>query len=205
MRNEIIRNEPNNFILLEKDFALYNILNKKFSFSMDVAILNKDFLDLANSVDIVEKKPLKTSPYNKKLVLDECKICGKPAEETHHIVEQCEADTNGNLGYFHKNNDHNLVQLCKTCHDNVTYGNLVIQGYIDTSEGIVLKHYNVKKKRKAKKYDDVVDKIKSYKNVYDINIKNCISLLKCEEDISIGRETKNNAFAGVGNPSNSSV
>jgi len=151
--------------------------------------LNKDFLDLANSVDIIEKKPLKTSPYNKKLVLDECKICGKSAEETHHIVEQCEADNNGNLGYFHKNNDHNLVQLCKTCHDNVTYGNLVIQGYIETSEGIVLKHYNVKKKRKAKKYDDVLDKIKSYKNVYDTNIKNCISLLKCEEDISIGRET----------------
>ena len=33
----------------------------------------------------------------------------KKAEETHHIVEQCEADENGNIKHFHKNNEHNLV------------------------------------------------------------------------------------------------
>ena len=52
---------------------------------------------------------------------------------------------------------HNLVQLCKTCHDSITYGNLIIEGYVETSEGLILKHYNVDKKRKPKKYDNVLD------------------------------------------------
>ena len=38
--------------------------------------LPQDFLDIAKSIDIVENKPLKISPYNKKIVLDKCKICG---------------------------------------------------------------------------------------------------------------------------------
>ena len=153
--------------------------------------LPQDFLDIANSIDIVENKK-KTSPYNKKIVLDKCKICGNVAEETHHIVEQCDADNNGNFTHFHKNDMHNLVQLCKSCHDSITYGNLIIEGYIETSEGLVLKYYNVDKKRKPKKYDSVLDTIKSYKSVYDINIKNCISLLKLDCDITISRQTLKN-------------
>lgn len=151
--------------------------------------LPQDFLDIANGINIIEDKPLKTSPYNKKIVLDKCKVCNDVAEETHHIVEQCEADSNGNFTHFHKNNIHNLVQLCKKCHDNVTYGNLVIEGYVQTDKGIVLKYHNVDKKRKPKKYDDVLEKITSYKSDYETNIKNCIRLLQLNEDISIGRET----------------
>ena len=45
LTNEIIKNEPSNFILLEKDFALYKILKKKFNFQKDLEILNKDILD----------------------------------------------------------------------------------------------------------------------------------------------------------------
>ena len=101
--------------------------------------LSKEFLDIARSIDI-KKDNLKISPYNKKIVLDECKICGKKAEETHHIVEQCEADSNGNLGHFHKNDEHNLVQLCKKCHLDVTHGNLIIEGYVQTGNGIILKY-----------------------------------------------------------------
>ena len=150
--------------------------------------LSKEFIDIANSINITKDK-LKSSPYNKKIVLDECKVCGNVAQETHHIVEQCEADCNGNITHFHKNNFHNLVQLCKSCHDSVTYGNLIVEGYIQTGEGIVLKYHNVEKKRKPKKYDDVLEKITSYKSDYNTNIKNCIRLLQLNEDISIGRET----------------
>lgn len=150
--------------------------------------LPKEFLDIARSINII-KDDLKSSPYNKKIVLDKCKICSNNAEETHHIVEQCEADSNGNLNHFHKNNDHNLVQLCKSCHSNVTHGNLIIEGYVQTGEGIVLKYYNVDKKRKPKKYDCYVEKITSYKKEYENNITNCIKLLQLNEDIKIGRET----------------
>ena len=33
------------------------------------------------------------------------------------------------------NKKHNVVPLCKGCHDKVTYGNLVIYGYKETSKG----------------------------------------------------------------------
>jgi len=150
--------------------------------------LPQEFLDIAKSITI-KKDNIKVSHYNKNIVLDECKVCGNLAEETHHIVEQCEADSNGNFTHFHKNNDHNLVQLCKKCHDNVTYGNLVIEGYVQTDKGIILQYDKSEKKRKPKKYDDVLEKITLYKSDYETNIKNCIRLLQLNENISIGRET----------------
>jgi DNA mismatch repair protein MutS len=68
----------------------------------------------------------------------ECKICGKGAEETHHIVYQENADDNGNMTTYHKNKKHNLVPLCKECHKKEHSGELKIKGYIKTSSGIVL-------------------------------------------------------------------
>ena len=124
------------------------------------------------------------------MIVDQCKICNEKAEETHHIVEQCEADENGNIKHFHKNNTHNLVPLCKKCHDETTYGKLVIEGYIQTNNGKELKyHYVEEKKKKRKKYEDSIEKITSYRNEYEINKSNCIKLLELNENIKIGRET----------------
>jgi DNA mismatch repair protein MutS len=80
----------------------------------------------------------KKSRYNKKVVIDDCKICGMVAEETHHIVYQENADANGNLVTYHKNKKHNLVPLCKECHKKEHSGELKIHGYIKTSSGVVL-------------------------------------------------------------------
>ena len=60
--------------------------------------------------------------------------------ETHHIHFQCCADSLGNfkeLG-FHKNVEHNLVCLCRTCHTQVHNNLIDIKGYITTSNGVVL-------------------------------------------------------------------
>ena len=152
--------------------------------------LSQEFLDIAKSLKIDKKNKLKTSPYNKKVIVDKCKICNEKAEETHHIIEQCEADENGNINHFHKNNEHNLVPLCKKCHDETTYGKLVIEGYIQTNNGKELKyHYIEQKKKKKKKYEDLIEKITSYRNEYEINKSNCVKLLELNEDIKIGRET----------------
>ena len=74
--------------------------------------LPQEFLDIANSIDIIENKN-KIHHIIKKLYYYKCKICGSVAEETHHIVEQCDADSNGNFTHFHKNDMHNLVQHVK--------------------------------------------------------------------------------------------
>jgi hypothetical protein len=65
-------------------------------------------------------------------------VCGDKASEIHHIAQQKDADSNGYIGTFHKNDRFNLVCLCESCHDKVHHNNLVINGYKQTSEGVVL-------------------------------------------------------------------
>jgi DNA mismatch repair protein MutS len=79
--------------------------------------LPDNFLKMANKIQIdLENSKPKSSLYNKDVILDVCEICGDPAEETDHINEQKEADENGMIKHFHKNSKHNLVGLCKKCH-----------------------------------------------------------------------------------------
>lgn len=62
------------------------------------------------------------SRFNSSVVLDRCGLCGlHPAQETHHIVPQRQADAHGRIrsdvsGDFDKNVAHNLLPLCHACH-----------------------------------------------------------------------------------------
>lgn len=87
------------------------------------------------------------SHYNPDVFLVSCKQCGyRPVLttdiplETHHIHFQCNADENGNFSNlgFHKNAAHNLVALCRKCHQMVHSGEIIIDGYISTGTGPVL-------------------------------------------------------------------
>tara|TARA_B110000503_G_scaffold34981_1_gene57221 strand:- start:462 stop:3548 length:3087 start_codon:yes stop_codon:yes gene_type:complete len=154
--------------------------------------LSNEFISMARQIQLSldgENDKVKLSPYNKDLIVDICKICGNMAEETHHINEQKDADINGNIKHFHKNNKHNLVPLCKKCHDQTTYGNLIIDGYVQTSIGIELNyHYTNKVKKSKKKYgDDQIEIINKYKTDYKNNVNNCIKLLELKENIKISK------------------
>lgn len=91
----------------------------------------------------------RTSKYNVKLVVDKCKICGKRADDTHHINFQCTADEWGCIDAsnvevkFHKHTLGNLVALCKGCHIKVHHSvdrkKFVIHGYEQTSKGTILR------------------------------------------------------------------
>ncbi len=86
------------------------------------------------------------SNYNAKLIVHDCKICGKKAVDTHHINFQCTANDEGTIEIydlkFHKNKLANLVPLCKYCHIKVHHsidGKMyVINRYNSTSKGVVL-------------------------------------------------------------------
>ena len=80
----------------------------------------------------------KKSRYNSKVIMDKCVICGNKAVDTHHIKYQVFADAAGFLESHHKNAQHNLVPLCKDCHIQEHNGKLNIEGYMQTSEGIML-------------------------------------------------------------------
>ena len=105
-----------------------------------------------------------TSNYNKDLYVDKCMICGDNGLtyplDTHHIVEQKIFDKNNNSESFHKNKLSNLVVLCKTHHDNVHNGNLTINGYKDTTNGLLLDYNdkNSQKEEQIEKKDKQIEK-----------------------------------------------
>jgi DNA mismatch repair protein MutS len=81
----------------------------------------------------------KKSNYNSLLFMDVCQICNKnKSEETHHINYQSFSDNKGYFENFHKNSKHNLVNICKECHDKEHSGVINIEGYKQSTEGIIL-------------------------------------------------------------------
>ena len=137
--------------------------------------LDQEFLKIANKVrkrllnvtdDIVDTT---TSAYNSDKIVADCQICGKKATEVHHIKEQHTADENGMIGSYHKNSLFNLVSLCHDCHHNVHHGNLIIDGYINTTAGTKLsyKYTSINGDSnglRKKKYSD--DQIAIIKDIY---------------------------------------
>lgn len=111
--------------------------------------LDKDFMYTANEVrkrllgkgqHIVSNSP---SRYNSMKYKDVCSVCNENiAEDMHHIEYQHTADDKGFINHYHKNRCFNLVALCTKCHHDVHQNKTKIEGYIDTSEGVVL---NIKK------------------------------------------------------------
>jgi DNA mismatch repair protein MutS len=96
----------------------------------------------------------KTSNYNASLFMDICQICKKnKSQDTHHINYQSLSNKNGFFENFHKNNKHNLVNICKECHDKEHTGIINIEGYKQTNEGIILDvKYNTTEEEKIKIY-----------------------------------------------------
>ncbi len=78
--------------------------------------------------------------YNKKLHLDKCALCHNLVEEIHHIKPQKDANSDGNIGHFHKNHKYNLIPLCKTHHKMVHNNEIEISGFVMSSSGLKL-HY----------------------------------------------------------------
>jgi DNA mismatch repair protein MutS len=100
--------------------------------------IRRELLDMDD--DLLNNKRTK---YNvRKFKTGLCEVCCKQkVQDIHHIVEQQKADDKQFIDHRHKNHGSNLVGLCKTCHDKIHHGNLVVKGYKETSAGIVLDFY----------------------------------------------------------------
>lgn len=85
----------------------------------------------------------KTSSYNKRLIKGGyCEMCKKEvAVDVHHLIYQKEANEKGIVQkdglLFQKNNIANLINLCKTCHDEI-HSNNKIYKKTKTTKGIKL-------------------------------------------------------------------
>jgi len=113
--------------------------------------MDKEFLQMAQTIresldnsgsEIKKLKKQKSSKYNKDLYLAKCALCDENVEDVHHIAEQQEANSDGQIDHFHKNHKYNLIPLCKKHHSMVHDGKINISGFVMTSEGLKL-HYEV--------------------------------------------------------------
>lgn len=160
--------------------------------------LSSEFISLAKSIKNKidnSSSEKRLSNYNNNIIIDKCSMpnCKNIAEETHHIKEQCFSDKNNMIDDHHKNIEHNLVPLCKNCHNDITYGNLIIEKYIITNKGKKLVYnYNNNKNNTKKKYKtDDINNILKYKKEYLTNKSNCKKILELNENIKISINTLN--------------
>ena len=81
-----------------------------------------------------------TSNYNSNVIFHKCMIpeCNKMAVDTHHILHQEDADENDFIGHIPKNNESNLIPVCKQHHDDAHNNKIIIRGYVQTTDGVIL-------------------------------------------------------------------
>ena len=152
--------------------------------------LSKDFISFAKKIqlrlsnnDIITKQSI----YNKGVYMDECKICSsKEKLETHHIKDQQYADQNNMINNHHKNIKHNLVPLCKSCHQKVTNNIIIVNGWKETTNGRIL-DWNISSGKNISKKKFSEEQINQIKNLKKENntLTNSNLLKKLELDYSI--------------------
>lgn len=120
------------------------------SLDMDEEFMNMAFKIRNNYSQRKDSIPMH-SKYNSNILKDKCQICDSmDSIDIHHIHEQHDADTRGNFDSFHKDDEHNLVKLCKSCHNDVHHNKIVISGYKATTSGRELQYHH----NKVFAYDD---------------------------------------------------
>jgi DNA mismatch repair protein MutS len=96
--------------------------------------LDPSFLATADAIreSLLQNKTVNKSTksrYNARLIVNKCGVCGEAATETHHIIPQARKKIN------HLSN---LVPLCEKCHHATHSEKLEINGYKQSSNGIIL-------------------------------------------------------------------
>ena len=121
---------------------------------------NKYFNEITNNIldEYNNKNIIKQSYYNNENYLLECQICKIQKKlESHHIIFQKDFDKNKinkNKLHLQKDANYNLVTLCQQCHDDVDNNKIIINGWLETSNGRILDYILKKKNTKKIKYTD---------------------------------------------------
>jgi len=121
-----------------------SVINNKNIIDDALFIQNKI---LNNNNDFLKTKK---SKYNSDIYINTCYICDdlnilkKDTEilDTHHIIQQKDFKNNtctiDNKKHIKKNNKSNLVILCKYHHIEVHKNNILIDKWVDTTNGKIL-------------------------------------------------------------------
>jgi DNA mismatch repair protein MutS len=113
-------------------------LDLPLNFILNAEKIKKELLGINNNLIDIKK-----SSYNSSIFMDICSVCKiNKSIDTHHINYQSLSDDNGFFDNYHKNIKHNLIPICKECHDKEHNGIINIQGFKQTSNGIELEINN---------------------------------------------------------------
>jgi len=108
----------------------------------------KEFLHMANNFRCTKMSKNniilsgKSSKYNAKKIKSVCELCGKKAQEIHHMTPQKMSNSEGFINTFHKNHKANLMSICNKCHINVTKDG-IIHRKIKTTSGYKFTEINL--------------------------------------------------------------
>ena len=144
---------------------------------------NERTSDILNEYDNTSSKVCK---YNSNMYLHECYICkSKQDLESHHIIWQKEFDSNGyhNKIYLKKDDQSNLVTLCRSCHDMVDRNEIDIKGWIETSNGRMLDYNMNKETLKKTKYTP--EFIKYIQSLKDNDVKMAKIMIKEKYNVKV--------------------
>jgi DNA mismatch repair protein MutS len=151
-------NERTNEILKEYDDIHVNTQSRLCSLQ-----------NVQNVQNLQNLHKLSTSKYNSLVYLNCCEICKVTTQlETHHIVWQKDfndANINNNKFYLQKNDSANLVTLCTKCHDKVDKNEIIVNGWINTSDGRKFDYEIIESPVKKSKYsEELIRFVKSIKS-----------------------------------------
>lgn len=129
---------------------------------------------------------IRKSHYNDDYLL-KCHICSATKNlESHHIVPQKDFDedmTHKSKLHLKKNNSSNLVTLCEKCHDKID-NELVINGWIETSNGKKLDYHYIEKIKTSKYTPELIEYIIELKRLGDVRIARTKIIEKFNKKIS---------------------
>ncbi len=131
----------------------YGLLVAKFRIQCEEFILIAEKIKKKHMNESKTLLDVRKSKYNSSIYMEKCQICHhKPLIsdeyieylDTHHINFQKDCDCSGyikNKSHIHKNNESNLIVLCKKCHQKVHHEKIIIKGYLQTSDGPIINYY----------------------------------------------------------------
>lgn len=157
-------------------------------------IKEKEFIEWASQIrnGLLGKQTIleaEKSNYNPEVYKDVCQICGtKDNIDEHHIIYQSQCK-DGFYKHIPKNNQSNLVFLCKKHHQEVHQDKLIINGWKMTSDGKKLDYKfvdeKITKNVRNQKLKFKPDDIKIVKELKDAGLSQKMILFKLKKNHNI--------------------